>query len=273
MRLDEVLVEYAHTLQNLLDENFVGMYLCGSLAIGDFDLTSDIDFIVAINQDLNDDELKRVQSAHSSLITRDSRWVKHLEYSFFPMEKLLTLSSPYSSIARNDSPERQLWYFNNGSSTLEKSDHDNTLVTRWVVREKSVLVLGIEPTSIMPVITANELRAEIKNSVLGWRKLLLTDYSPFYNRFHQAFFVLNYCRVLQDLYEGQITSKFDGVKWAKVNLDPKWHSLIDYCWEERQDIDISILQPADPEVFNQMLSFSDYVTILADEYQLPSDDV
>src|ERR1017187_3357198 len=82
LRLDEVLVEYAHILQDLLASNFVGLYLSGSLAIGDFDLTSDVDFIVVIEGELNDDEVKRVQTAHLALIGRANRWVKHLEYSF-----------------------------------------------------------------------------------------------------------------------------------------------------------------------------------------------
>jgi len=43
--LDTVLEAHAKKLQEVLGNNFVGMYLQGSLAIGDFDLTSDIDFI------------------------------------------------------------------------------------------------------------------------------------------------------------------------------------------------------------------------------------
>ena len=39
--LDEVLIEYAHTSRAVLGDNFVGIYLLGSLAIGDFDLTLD----------------------------------------------------------------------------------------------------------------------------------------------------------------------------------------------------------------------------------------
>lgn len=271
LRLDEVLVEYAHTLKDVLADNFVGMYLSGSLAIGDFDLTSDVDFIVVTNKELEDDEIKKVQLAHTKLIARDSRWVKHLEYSFFSKDKLLTLSSPFNPIGRNDLADRLLWYFENGSNTIEQSDHDNTLVTRWTLREKSMVVLGPEPALFMTVIMPNELRTEIKNSILGWGREVLTDWSPYYNRFYQAFFVLNYCRVLQDLHEGRITSKLDGVKWAKEHLDPEWHSLIDYCWQERQDTTIHVSQPADPDVFKQTIAFSEYATRLGKDYQLPKE--
>jgi hypothetical protein len=38
--LDEVLVDYTNTSRAVSGNNFVGLYLLGSLAIGDFDLTA-----------------------------------------------------------------------------------------------------------------------------------------------------------------------------------------------------------------------------------------
>ena len=127
--LDEVLIDYAHTSRAVLGDNFVGLYLLGSLAIGDFDLTSDVDFMIVTNSELSRDQVELVQSAHTKLIARDSRWVRHLEYSIFPLQKLSEKSSPYWPNGRDDSAARQLWYFDNGGSAIERSDHDNTLVT------------------------------------------------------------------------------------------------------------------------------------------------
>jgi hypothetical protein len=92
--------------------------------------------------------------------------------------------------------------------------------------------------------------------------------SPHYNRFHQSFFVLNYCRALQGLHEGRITSKHEGVTWAKGHLDPKWFALIDFCWQERCDPDIHVSQQADPEVFQKVIEFSDYATRLGEQHNL-----
>ena len=268
--LDEVLVDYANTSRAGLGNNFVGLYLLGSLAIGDFDLTSDVDFVIVTNSELSNGEVELVQSAHTKLIAGDSRWVRHLEYSIFPLQKLSEKSSPYGPAGRDDSTARQLWYFANGGSTIERSDHDNTLVTRWILRYRSTAVLGPEPAAFAPDVTADELRQEIKNSMLGWQKLFTAD-SPFNNRFHQVFFVLNNCRALQDLYEGKITSKREGATWAKQHLDAEWHALIDYCWQERQDTEISVSQPADPQAFERTVAFVAYTTRLAEEYQLSMD--
>jgi predicted nucleotidyltransferase len=119
LALDETLSDYALTSRDALQENFVGLYLLGSLAIGDFDLTSDVDFMIVTNQELTDGEVDRVQVRHAQLISRDSPWVEHLEYSYFSMHKLHELSSPYDATG-TPTPfgPRELWKFNNGEASL-----------------------------------------------------------------------------------------------------------------------------------------------------------
>ena len=268
-RLDEVLVDHAHGLHDAVGGNFVGLYLSGSLAIGDFDLTSDVDLIAVTQDEMGDDQVARVQAAHTATMSRDTRWVKHLEYAFFSMQKLFDKTSPYGPDGRRiDSEDRKLWYFVNGSPTIERSDHDNLIVARWTLRYRSRPVLGPEPATFAPEVTADELRREIRSSMLGWEKLVHTDPGQFDNRFHQVFMVLNNCRALQDLHEGRITSKREGMTWAKQHIDADWHPLIDYCWQERQDTGFSVAQPADREAFRQTVAFIEYTTRLAEAYRL-----
>ena len=152
------------------------IYPTGSLAIGDFDLTSDVDFVVITEAELTDRGVEQVQSAHTHLLRQDSGWVIHLEYSFFAVAELRRKSSPYGAGGRrNESVDRQLGYFENGSPTVERSDHDITLVTRWTLRYTSPFVLGPEPQSFAPDVTAGELRQEIKNSMVGWEQVLQTN--------------------------------------------------------------------------------------------------
>lgn len=273
LRLDHVLIRYARMSRDALRENFVGLYPLGSLAIGDFDLTSDVDFMIVTGDEPSAEQMSRLQAAHQEFVAQDTRWVKHLEFSLFSMEKLAAKSSPYlADGSRNASDDRQLWYVENGARIATRSDHDNTLVSRWTLRYRSRAVLGPEPAAFAPEVTADELRHEIRSSMLGWEKLVLDDASPFDNRFHQVFLVLNNCRALQDLHEGMITSKKEGVDWAKKRLDPQWHPLIDYCWQERQDTGINISQPADPEAFKETIAFMTYTARLAEAYQLAATD-
>ena len=72
LRLDELLVEHAHALQRASARNFVGMYLIGSLAVGDFDATSDVDFIIVTNEELGSDELVAVGAARTRRSVADT---------------------------------------------------------------------------------------------------------------------------------------------------------------------------------------------------------
>jgi Domain of unknown function (DUF4111) len=267
--LDAILRGHADALKEVLRGNFIGFYLIGSLAIGDFDLTSDIDFIVVTGCQLTDKEVEGVQKAHLNTYNQEARWTKHLEYSFFPKPMLLQNSSRYSEQGPNTAEDRDLWYFEHGSKTIKRSGHDNTVVTRWTLPEKGVVVLGPKPATFMQTIEPNDLRREMRDDLINWGKETEYFSATYFNRFHQSFFVLNSCRVLQGLSEGRVTSKLDGVKWARNHLDPKWVPLIDFCWQERQDTSISIHQTADPEVFRQSMEFVRYAADLGREYQLP----
>jgi hypothetical protein len=218
--LDVVLHGHAERLRHALGDLLIGMYLLGSLAIGDFDETSDIDFVVVTAGEMSDSQVQRVQSVHDQTYGQDNRWVKHLEYSFFPLNILRHPTSPFSHEGRAHDKNRELWYFEHGSPKIERSDHDNSLVVRWSLREKGVMVAGPEPFSLPDLVTPNALRSEIQDSLIGWGDELLKDAEPYRNRFFQAFSVLHYCRMLQDLNEGRITSKREGAEWAKSNLDP-----------------------------------------------------
>ncbi|MCG2688401.1 DUF4111 domain-containing protein, partial [Candidatus Parcubacteria bacterium] len=105
-------------------------------------------------------------------------------------------------------------------------------------------------------------------SDVGWGKELLENPEPRKNRFYQSYLVLNYCRMLHDLHKGEINSKLAGIEWAKSNLDPQWISLINFCWQERQDTSISVDQPANAEVFASSLKFVRYAIEKGKSYQI-----
>jgi len=262
------LESHARKLQKKLGDNLVGYYLQGSLAIGDFDMTSDVDFIVVTYHDLLQDEVDKIQQIHTATLNQDTRWVTHLEYSFFPLPLLNIHSSPFVNGKQNNTKDTKLWYFDNGSKSIERSDHCNTLVTRWTVREQGITVIGPDPKTIIDPIDPNDLRKEIRETMAGWGREIETRPDYIKNRFYQSYLVLNYARMLQDLYEGRVTSKLEGITWAKSTLDPKWIPLIDFCWRERQDTEISIKQAMDPNVFEESLAFVKYTIDQAAQFEI-----
>ena len=51
--LNSVLQDLVESVQSVLGTKFVGAYLQGSFAVGDFDLHSDVDFIMVIEEELS----------------------------------------------------------------------------------------------------------------------------------------------------------------------------------------------------------------------------
>lgn len=247
--LNQVLGEFVSRLQVILSRQLIGAYLQGSFAVGDFDEHSDVDFIIAIEDELSPHQVDALQIMHDQVYQLESEWAKHLEGSYFPREILRhpsNLGIP-------------LWYLDNGARHLIRADHCNTLLVRWVVREKGVTLLGPPPATLVDPISAELLRAEIFETLTRWGQQILADPTPYSNRFYQSFIVLSYCRMLHDLHRGYPGSKREGAAWAKSTLDPAWRDLIDRTWDGRPDPARKIREPADPEDFERTLQFVAYV--------------
>ncbi len=248
--LNAVLRELISSMQTILGANFIGAYLQGSFAVGDFDEHSDVDWIVATKDELSTPEVEALQVMHPRVRTLDNPWAQHLEGSYFPLDVLRD----------HTQAGRPLWYLDHGSYTLIRSDHCNTVLVRWVVRDCGVPLAGPDPATLVDPIPVRRLRQTILATICDWGQDILDNPARYNNRFYQAFIVLNYCRMLHDLRNGCPGSKLAGATWAKKTLDPAWRDLIDRAWETRRDA--TIHQPADPADYAATL---DFVRFIMDE--------
>src|SRR6266567_5464223 len=246
--LNSVLQDFVDRVQAVLSTNFVGAYLQGSFAVGDFDLHSDVDFIMVTEEELSEKEVHGLQGVHERIYCLDSPWAQHLEGSYFPREAL-------RSYAHSGG---QLWYLDHGSRSLIQSDHCNTVLVRWVVRENGVTLAGPAPALLVDPIPVETLREQIMATIHDWGQEILSNPDHFNNRFYQGFIVLNYCRMLHDLHRGFPGSTLAGAEWAKANLDPSWKGLIDRAWNGRPNPAVSVRQRADVKDFKDTLKFVQY---------------
>ena len=254
--LNAVLQELVDSVRAALGNSFVAACLQGSFAVGDFDRHSDVDFIVAIEEELSDAHVHALQAMHERIYNLDCAWAQHLEGSYFPKGVL----KDYSQRGK------QLWYLDHGSRSLVRSDHCNTVVARWVVREHGVALAGQHPETLVDPIPVAALRQEIMQTISGWGQEILAKTEHFKNRFYQTFIVLSYCRMLHDLHTGFVGSKRAGAEWAKAALDPSWAGLIDRAWDGRPNPALSVRQPADPADFRSTLEFVKYAISMSMEY-------
>ncbi|MCX5973376.1 MAG: nucleotidyltransferase domain-containing protein, partial [Coprothermobacterota bacterium] len=59
--LNGVLHELVTSLQAILQDHFLAAYLQGSFALGDWDIHSDVDFLVAVHPEVSPTELTALQ--------------------------------------------------------------------------------------------------------------------------------------------------------------------------------------------------------------------
>lgn len=243
---------FVDEISEALGDNLVGIYLIGSLATGDFDLDSDVDFLVVINHEFTEANMKSLQDIQVKIHDIDCYPAKHLEGSYISIADLNNW---------NIVGEKKLYYFDNGSTTYEFSAHDNKWHVRWILLERGITLIGPKPRTILAPIPLEEMNNEIRATMLQVMKLFQDEIDGpigfFNSRFGQSFTVLTYCRMLHTLRTGTVQSKKAGAEWAKEFLEPKWISLIERAWIEREGVrfGVKIRQRADSSLLLETLEF------------------
>ena len=259
--LREVLNIFVTEVKAELAENLVGIYLVGSLASGDFDLDSDIDFLVVIYTELTSKNIRHLQDIQSQVHEIDCYPAQHLEGSYIKISDL----NDWSTVG-----EKKLYYFDNGSTTFEQSVHDNNWHVRWILRECGITLIGQDPETMLRPIPLDELFREMKTSMRQNMKAFEEAISRplnFWNsQFGQSFAVLTCCRILHTLHTGTVQSKKAGAKWAKQNVEAKWEKLIDQAWKDREGVrfGVKIGQRARKKMLDETLEFMKYAVAQAD---------
>jgi hypothetical protein len=260
--LNSVLNELVGGVKQTLGANFVGAYLQGSFAVGDFDEHSDVDFVVVIDEGLTPSQVDHLQAVHKRIYALDCEWAKHLEGSYFPG----------SVIRGSDRSKEALWYLDHGSQTLIKSDHCNTLVVRSITREQGITLDGPDPKTLVGPVDRVELAGEIKRTILTWGEEILAQPERYRNRFYQGYIVLNYCRMLHDLVRGRPGSKREGASWAKSTFGTTWSGLIDRAWEGRPNPAVGVQEPANPAEFEATMRFLKVILLRASAINVDSEN-
>lgn len=239
--LNTVLATLVERVQGLLGDNFVAAYLQGSFAVGDFDPSSDVDVTIAIREDIADEDLPALQALHGKLFDETpAPWGQRLELSYFPLEILKRYAeSPRDPPDAEPRPDNwkdpatgskakayPLLYLDNGGRTLVRSEHDNTRVVRWTVRERGIVLAGPDPRELIDVVTPIALRAEVRGLMQGLAARCLADPRMMAQRWVQAFFVTLFCRMQHSLVTGTVSSKVAATAWATDAFALRWNALI-----------------------------------------------
>lgn len=244
--VNAILQELLEGIQGILGEHLLGMYLEGSLANGDFDQDSDIDFVVVTDVEVTEDLFSSLQSMHDQIATLDSPWAIQLEGSYLSRQALRRYD-PANDIHPNI--ERGL------GERLKLVRHQEVWnVHRHILRQRGITIVGPDPAALIDPITPSALKQAMLPALSGWATYLLHHPNEIGQRGYQSYIVLTLCRILYTLQTGEVASKLKSAHWAKEAIGDTWKPLIEDAWEGRH----ASQMPADPAAIRQTQDFIEY---------------
>ena len=224
--VNRVLHELLTGAQSILGSHFVGMYLFGSLANGDFDQHSDVDFVVVTGSEISGDLFLALQALHMQIATLDSWCATQLDGSYISQHAL----------RRYDPTQTLHPHIDRGKGeSLQMRQHDSDwVIQRHILREQGVTVRGPAPKILIDPVSPNELQQAVRTILNTWFALMLDDPSTLKRRGYQSYTVLTMSRMLYTLDFGTVVSKPVAVRWAREALGEEWALLMERAWAGRQ---------------------------------------
>jgi len=197
--VNEVLNLLLTNAKAILRDQFVGMYLYGSLSSGDFDLeTSDIDFLFVTESVLSEDVISQLENMHKKTWATSLKRAGKLEGAYVSKEL----------IRRHDLNGGPCPTVNEGKFYTAPLGSD-WIIQRHVVREYGVIVEGADPKSLIDYVSPDEIRSAVKGILDEWWYPMFED--PLWlrdnHRGYHSYAILSMCRALHALEHGTIASK------------------------------------------------------------------
>jgi hypothetical protein len=209
-----------------LGDGLVGLYVHGSLGLGDFDpASSDVDVLVATAEPLSGPALERLGRLHRGLRAQGG-WPARLEVVYLPVAALRRYDPADAERYPVGASDRDLFLGRQGPTWV---------LDRWVAREHGLVVRGPDPRELIDPIGPDQLRAAVRASLAGHWALQDADTTWLRPRNYQAFAVLSMCRDLYALEHGTLVSKPAAAAWARRRLEPPWTAQVERALRWRSD--------------------------------------
>ena len=217
--VNEVLGLLLTKVERILGNEFIGMYLYGSLSSGDFDpASSDIDFVFVTTGLLTEELVSALESMHREILASGLERAQRLEGAYVPKD-----------LIRRHNPEGSPCpAINEGNFYIARLGSD-WIIQRHVLREYGVTVKGPQPRTLIDPISPEELRQAILGILREWWFPMLDNPAWLRERgsHYHSYAVISMCRALHGLTHGCIASKPVAAHWAQAELGERWSPLIE----------------------------------------------
>jgi Domain of unknown function (DUF4111) len=211
-----ILSELLEQVQVVLEQEFVGLYLHGSLALGDFDLaTSDIDFAVVSKNLLAAETISKLEMMHKNPLKSFPKTAKLLEGAYIP-----------SSIFRRHDIHAPAIPQVHGDSFYLAQLEPHWILNRAILRDFGVKLAGPNPDSLIDPIALEDRQDAVRDFLLEWWQPILIDSIRLEDAEYRVYAVQTMARALCTLETGELRSKPTAIRWALEYLPVEWHETI-----------------------------------------------
>lgn len=210
--VNDLLNELLTNIKDILDEKIIGLYLEGSLVLGDFDpKTSDIDLVAILESDINDLEFENLKKMHQDFVKKHPDWNDRIEVCYISKEAINSTKLKISDLV-NISP---------GEPFHRMKSQKEWLMNWYLTREKSKTLFGLDPKEVINPISKEEFLDCVKDHVKSWGEWV----GGMKNRYAQSYAILTLCRALYSYKNADQVSKFKAADWVK-NKYPQFKNVI-----------------------------------------------
>jgi Domain of unknown function (DUF4111) len=211
-----ILSELLDQVQVVLEKEFVGFYLHGSLALGDFDMaSSDIDFAIVTEHLLEPETISKLETMHKNLLGIFPKTAAMLEGAYIP-----------SSMIRHHDIHAPAIPHVHGESFYLAQLESHWILNRAILRESGVTLTGPKPGSLIDPISLEDRQHAVRDFLQDWWQPMLTDHSRLGDIEYRIYAIQTMARALCTLETGELRSKPGAIRWALENLPVKWHETI-----------------------------------------------
>jgi len=219
------------SLQDILGEKLLGLYLYGSLAAGDFlEDISDIDLFALLSSELDQGEFDRLEKTHLDIVAAQPNWENRIEIAYLPQAALNSFRTVTSRIA----------IISPGEPFHFKEAGMDWAINWYILQRQGRVLFGPPVEDVFPEITPQEFISIVRRQAEEWRSYIVNARE---STRYQAYAVVTICRAYYAAATGEQPTKPQAGTWAKA-LFPDWADLIDWSFDMRVIPDDHVPDPA-----------------------------
>jgi hypothetical protein len=252
--------ELLTSLHTILGAQLTGMYLVGSLALGDFaPRESDLDLIIVTTGALSDETVATLRDLHQRFDQSASAWAARLDVVYLPQDRL-----------RESSPTAARYPVLHWPEPLALEPLESGWpIQRYTLREYGIVASGPDPHSLLDPVHPDDLRRASAAKVEEWRARAHGDpgWVVGLQGWHEhSYVVLTLCRLLYTLDTGSVASKPAAAHWAERARASRWSALIGRATTEPRTTTAEVPE----EAVHDALAFLEYTFEHYRAWQAPS---